>query len=80
MPRADYTGNECIDASEHNVWTGKQRKKYDGYGFCSLLWKRPVQENAVADNGTVGAIRERHGAAALMHSSLIEGSQSGIQP
>lgn len=40
-----------------------------------------MRENAVADNGTVEAIRERHGtAAALMHSSLIEGSQSGMQP
>ena len=40
-----------------------------------------MRENAVADNGIVEAIRERYRtAAALMHSSLIEGSQSGMQP
>ena len=78
MPRADYTANKYIIFGLEKI----KEKKYGGYGFCSLLWRmRPVRENAVADNGTVEAIRERHGtAAALMHSSLIEGSQSGMQP
>ena len=81
VPRVDCTGNKCLDASEQNIWTEKTKKKIWRVGILLAVVEGPVRENTVADNGTVEAIRKRHGAAAaLIHSSLIEGSQSGMQP